>query len=54
MNEFIKEIKEKPEIICAQETWLRPALDFVTKGLRRDRYSEVLEVTVGNGYLQHK
>lgn len=37
LNEFIKEIKEKPEIICAEEAWLKPALDFVTKGFRQDR-----------------
>lgn len=37
---FIKELKKKPEVICIQETWLKPSLDFVIKGydsIRRDR-----------------
>ena len=37
---FIDGIRKKPEIICVQETWLKPALDFVIRGyssIRRDR-----------------
>lgn len=36
---FIKDFKKKPEIICVQETWLKPGLEFVMKGydsIRRD------------------
>ncbi len=41
---FIKELKKKPEIICIQETWLKPVLDFSTKGydsVRRDREEDI-------------
>lgn len=37
---FINKCKTKPIIICIQETWLKPNLDFVIKGydnVRRDR-----------------
>lgn len=37
---FIKEIKKKPDIICVQETWLKPSLDFIIQGydsVRRDK-----------------
>lgn len=37
---FIKEIDEKPVVICVQETWLKPNLDFVIHGytvIRKDR-----------------
>lgn len=37
---FIKGMKKKPDIICIQETWLKPALEFCIKGydsIRRDR-----------------
>jgi len=36
----VDELKEKPNIICVQETWLKPELDFIIKGysaVRRDR-----------------
>lgn len=36
----VEDVKEKPNIICVQETWLIPRLDFVIKGynaVRRDR-----------------
>lgn len=29
---FIKELRKKPDVICIQETWLKPRLDFVIKG----------------------
>ncbi len=37
---FINELEEKPDVICIQETWLKPNLDFVLhgySGLRKDR-----------------
>lgn len=37
---YINELNEKPDVICVQETWLKPRLDFVLKGyisVRRDR-----------------
>lgn len=39
MKEFIKELRKKPEIICAPETQLKPAFDFVIKGytFRKER-----------------
>ena len=40
---FINNLKKKPEIICVQETWLKPALEFVIKGynsIRRDRVGD--------------
>lgn len=36
----LEEFKEKPEIICIQETWLKPNLDFKINGYiceRKDR-----------------
>ncbi|MCI4382155.1 hypothetical protein PGIGA_G00260520 [Pangasianodon gigas] len=39
---FIKKLKGKPDIICIQETWLKPNLDFVIHGyssIRKDRDS---------------
>lgn len=37
---FIDELEVQPDIICVQETWLKPTLDFVIRGyisIRRDR-----------------
>ena len=37
---FIKEMAEKPDVMCVQETWLKPNLDFVVHGytvIRKDR-----------------
>lgn len=36
---FIKGLRYKPEMICIQETWLKPALDFVIKGYDIMRWS---------------
>ena len=39
-KQFIKEMATKPDIVCVQETWLKPRLDFVVHGytvIRRDR-----------------
>ena len=33
-------LKDKPNVLCVQETWLKPQLDFVVKGftaVRKDR-----------------
>lgn len=30
---FIKNLKNKPEIVCVQETWLRPPLDLSLKAM---------------------
>ena len=37
---YIYDLEHKPDIICIQETWLKPHLDFVIKGynsIRLDR-----------------
>lgn len=37
---FVDEMTEKPHVICVQETWLKPQLDFIMYGyvaIRRDR-----------------
>lgn len=37
---FIKTLAVKPDIICIQETWLKPNLDFIIYGyfgIRKDR-----------------
>lgn len=39
-NHFVRELDCKPDIICIQETWLKPNLDYVLygyTGVRRDR-----------------
>lgn len=39
---FLNELNEKPDVICIQESWLKPHLDFVIHGytiIRRDRNS---------------
>ena len=40
LSGFIKGLRNKPEIICIQETWLKTVLDFQIKGsygICRDR-----------------
>lgn len=40
LKKFVDRLENKPEVICVQETWLRPCLDFVISGyesLRLDR-----------------
>lgn len=40
LKRFVKKFKEVPDLICIQETWLKPCLDFVIPGyecLRLDR-----------------
>jgi len=40
LKRFVDEFKVQPELICIQETWLKPCLDFVIPGyecLRKDR-----------------
>ncbi len=39
-KKYVDELKEKPNIICVQETWLKSELDFIINGysaVRRDR-----------------
>jgi len=39
-KKYVEDVKEKPNVICVQETWLIPRLDFNIKGynaVRRDR-----------------
>lgn len=39
-KQFIYSRKEKPDLLCIQESWLKPNLDFIIKGyvaIRRDR-----------------
>lgn len=40
---FVDVFKDKPEILCVQETWLKPCLDFVVPGyesVRQDRHEK--------------
>lgn len=42
-KQFINELNEEPDVMCIQETWLKPNLDYVVHGysiIRRDRKSE--------------
>jgi len=37
---FLNELDEKPDVVCVQETWLKPNLEFKLHGytgIRRDR-----------------
>jgi exonuclease III len=37
---YVNKMEVKPDVICVQESWLKPKLDFVIKGfvsVRRDR-----------------
>jgi len=39
-KKYIDDLVEKPNVICIQETWVKPQLDFIIKGyngVRRDR-----------------
>ena len=39
---YIDNLIEKPNVICVQETWLKPQMDFTVKGyiaVRKDRES---------------
>lgn len=41
---YVQELSRKPDVICIQETWLKPNLDFVLKGynsIRQDRVKDV-------------
>ena len=41
-KKYIDNLRQKPNVICIQETWLKPQLDFIIKGyaaVRRDRES---------------
>ncbi len=39
---FIEELSVKPNVICVQETWLKPSLDFIIMGTRLCAKIEVL------------
>lgn len=44
LKQFIEESPVKPDIICVQETWLKPSLDFIIYGytaVRKDRSSAI-------------
>ena len=34
---YIHNLKDKPDVICFQETWLIPKLDFILKGYNGSR-----------------
>jgi len=39
-KQFIRNRREKPDVICIQESWLKPNLDFIIYGyvsVRQDR-----------------
>ena len=41
-KKYIDDLSERPNVLCIQETWLKPELDFIIKGytaIRRDRKS---------------
>ena len=43
LKRFVDEFKDKPELLCIQETWLKPCLDFVIPGyesIRKDRHEK--------------
>lgn len=47
---FVDAFKERPDVLCVQETWLRPNLHFVIPGyeiLRADRDNR------GGGWMCH-
>lgn len=51
MQEFekiMKDIKDKLDIICIQETWLRPHLEFVIAGYNSVRYVGANESAVSH------
>ena len=44
LKKFVDRLESEPEVICVQETWLRPCLDFIIPGyesLRLDRVETV-------------
>lgn len=38
LKRYIHELTDKPEVICIQETWLKPHLQFIIKGYSAIRY----------------
>lgn len=45
-KKYIEQRSEKQDVICVQETWLRPHLDFILHGyvaVCRDRESDLIE-----------
>lgn len=37
-KKFLSESEVKPDIVCIQETWLRPHLDFIIPGYESVRF----------------
>lgn len=44
---YIDKLRNKPEIICIQETWLKPNLDFIIKDIIP--YVKIEEMELGEG-----
>lgn len=44
---FIDAFVEKPDVICVQESWLKPCLDFVIPGCESFRADQVNRVGGG-------
>lgn len=45
---YVSELEPQPDILCVQETWLRPHLDFILPGYTSARYDRV--DNQGGGY----
>ncbi|MGL5710892.1 MAG: hypothetical protein ACRCW9_08665 [Cetobacterium sp.] len=48
-KKYIEDLQQKPKVICIQETWLKPHLDFKIQGyegIRKDR-----EIGTGGGIV---
>ena len=48
-KKYIEDLQQKPKVICVQETWLKPHLDFRIEGyenVRKDR-----EIGTGGGVI---
>lgn len=42
-QELKKDLNNKPDVICSQNIWLRPHLDFVMAGYNSVRHDEVIK-----------
>ena len=40
-KKYVFETEPRPDILCIQETWLRPHLDFVLPGYTSARYDRI-------------
>lgn len=41
LKQFVEMFEDKPDLICVQETWLKPCLDFVIAGYENVRIDGV-------------